>query len=55
MEYLIITSDGSYKLYHSLSRLCKDNGIDGGQFTKKDLPVKSSKGVIIGLVPDTRI
>lgn len=55
MEYLIITTEGIYRLYHSLSRLCKANGIDASKLNKKDLPVKTSKGIIIGLVPDTRI
>lgn len=54
MEYLLHNpQSNSYKLYHSLRRLCKENGLD--VVDKDQLPVSSSRGLIIALYPDTRI
>jgi hypothetical protein len=56
MEFLFHDpSTHTYKLYHSLSRLCKDNGMDHKMISKDMLPVKTPKGLIIGLVPNTKI
>lgn len=55
MEYLLIQPDGILKLYHSLRRLCEENGIDRNKINKNQLPVQTPKGKIIGLIPDTRI
>jgi hypothetical protein len=56
MEYLLHDpSTNTYKLYHSLRRLCKETGIDHKKLTEDMLPAKTPRGLIIALDPDTRI
>jgi len=55
MEYLLHDpKTNSYKLYHSFSRLCKDNGLDHRQIDKDQLPVSTPRGLIIALEPKTK-
>lgn len=54
MEYLLV-SGNTYKLYHSLRRLCVDNGIKPDQINKDLLPCMTPAGMIIALTPDTRV
>lgn len=56
MEFLLHNpTTNTYKLYHSLSRLCRDNGLKPDQINKDQLPVGTPVGLIIGLVPNTKI
>jgi hypothetical protein len=55
MEYLLIKPDGSISVYHSLRRLCVENGFDPRQVDRKDLPKKTPYGKIMAVMPDTRI
>jgi len=54
MEYLLHNGN-EYKLYYSLDVLCKENGLDHKKLDKKMLPVSTPKGLIIGLIPNTKI
>lgn len=56
MEFLLHNpTTNTYKLYHSLYRLCRDNGLKPDQINKDQLPVATPVGLIIGLVPNTKI
>lgn len=54
MEFLLVHK-GEYKLYYSLRRLCKENGLDPAKIDRDRLPTQTPAGYIIGVVPDTRI
>lgn len=53
--YFLLVYGNRYKLYFSLSRLCRENGLDPKEHQKENLPFKTSKGYIYGLEPDTRV
>lgn len=56
MEYLLHNqATNEYKLYHSLRRLCKENRLDPDRVKKQALPMLTPIGLIVGIVPDTRI
>lgn len=52
--YFLLVYGSTYKLYYSLSRLCRENDLDPKDHKKENLPLKTPKGFIYGLEPDTR-
>lgn len=56
MEYLLHNpKTNTYKLYHSLSRLCRENGLKSDAIKKDLLPVSTPVGLIIALEPNTKV
>lgn len=54
MEYLLHNGN-EYKLYHDFNQLCYENGLDQKKIDKRKLPVHTPKGLIIGLIPVTKV
>ena len=54
MEY-ILHYRGEYRIYHSLRRLCKENGLDPNVYTRDRIPCQTHAGYIVGVIPDSRI
>ena len=56
MEFVLIKPNGVIAIYHSLRRLCVENGLDPSEIKKDMLPMTTKcKLKIYGLIPDTRI
>jgi hypothetical protein len=54
MMYFLLHFRNEYKIYHSLRRLCKENGLDPDKVKRDHLPCQTSAGYIVAVVPDTR-
>lgn len=54
MEF-ILHHRNEYRIYHSLRRLCKENGLDPTKITRDRLPCQTPVGLIIAVIPDSRM